>query len=141
MNTAEFIELQALTRRRINTYGRAAVLAVLKRFDNAHRLSQVASADRAALKVALETMTVEVKLPPVKEQLGEWEKAMQPSDFVLCRVANSTIRTKMGIPEVQLGCYYHGFKEWRVDAMPNFPANVVEWWELPLAGTGITVPQ
>jgi len=68
-----------------------------------------------------------MKLPEVKKNLADFEKASAISDDVLVRVEGFTTLT--------IGRYSHYLEEWQVNGRSGWPV-VAEWWPLPEKGTG-----
>ena len=68
-----------------------------------------------------------IPLPPVRTDLRDIEKHAQISVDVLVNVT--------GFKTPCIGRYIHGIGEWQIDGFHG-SYKVIEWWELPKAGTG-----
>lgn len=69
----------------------------------------------------------EKTLPPVRDDLRDFEKLAQISVDVLVRIE--------GFASKAIGRYIHGAEAWQVDGWSGNPT-VVEWWPLPENETG-----
>lgn len=69
-------------------------------------------------------------LPPALTEGDEWQLHAGVSATVLVRDADYQ-------QEYRPARYFHRRGEWRTELNPNNAANVVEWWPMPPAGTGI----